>query len=335
MKSDRSTYRNSRPAEPARLRCYATRAVGLAELLDEAHAAFKTRADVADAVWRLCCGLWSIREQASKAQWKAIVTRCREHSLLPVLHEDPYSARAFRKPRGYPGDAGVIDYLYRTSPSAEERQSLTPLGLTLLNATTSTPSGFAVRERRRVAAREIDLIASRTLKPTIMAMAAGHAREAALSTSLRSTHIGRFVALDQDQRSLDVIRSDYGALGVECLPTSVQDLLQGSRPLGDVDLIYALGLYDYLTELVSQRLTAALFSMLAPGGTLLIANFMPDIIEAGYMEAFGDWYLTYRTPDELECVASELGNWESVRRELWIDDFRCVAYLRITRLHDA
>jgi extracellular factor (EF) 3-hydroxypalmitic acid methyl ester biosynthesis protein len=304
-------------------------------LLDEVYAALTSADDVADAIWLLCCGLRSIRDHASKSEWRAVAGSCRKHPLLGLLHQDPYAARAFQKPRGYPGDAGIIDYLYRTSPSPEERQSLTPIGKRILRATTSTPSGFAVRERKRVAAREIDMIATRKTKPTIMAMAAGHAREIARSSAIASGKVGRFLALDQDQQSLELIRSQYGHLGAEPLPISVNDLLRDRPSFGPVHLAYALGLYDYLPDLVAQRLTSALFDMLAPGGTLLIANFVPDIFEAGYMEAFGDWYLIYRTPQQLEQLSSELPGDVVSGRELWIDDFSSVAYLRITRAHDA
>jgi extracellular factor (EF) 3-hydroxypalmitic acid methyl ester biosynthesis protein len=313
----------------------ATRIGDCAELLDATYTMLAGGDEVADAVWRLCYGLSSIRAQASEAEWKSVIKCCREHPLLPILHQDPYAARAFRKPRGYPGDAAVIDYLYRASPTREERLNLTPLGLAILQANTTTPSGFAVRERKRSAAREIDLVAGRKPGATVVAMAAGHARELAISAAMRSPRIARFLALDHDERSLDVIRTDYGALGVECLPVSVHDLLQGLAPIDDADLIYALGLYDYIPELVAQRLTAVLFDMLAPGGRLLIANFTPGIVEAGYMEAVADWFLIYRSSQQLRQLSAELPAELVGARELWIDDVRCVAYLRITKAYDA
>lgn len=304
-------------------------------LLDETRDSLTSGDDVSDSIWRLCAGLCAIRSRSPKSRWNAIAKECREHPLIDLLHQDPYAARAFTKPCGYPGDAGVIDYVYRMSPSLEQRRRLTPLGSAILNVTMEVPLAHAVRERRRLSARQIDIIAARKRRPTIMAVGAGHAREVVLSTAVREGRVGRFLAIDQDERSLGVIRDEYGSLGVECLALSVQDILQGSRPPGEADLVYALGLYDYLTETVAQRLTSDLFQTLAPGGTLLIANLTPGIVEAGYMEAVSDWHLTYRTPKELEGVADGIDASEILRCELWTDDFGCVAYLRITRRGDA
>jgi extracellular factor (EF) 3-hydroxypalmitic acid methyl ester biosynthesis protein len=286
---------------------------------------------VSDAVWRLVYGLASIRSRASRAEWKSCVLFCRQHPLLPVLHEDPYAARAYRKPRGYPGDAGIIDYLYRVSPSQAERSGLTATGRLLLAATTTTPSGFAVRERKRLVALEIETVAEQTNRPTVVAVAAGHLREAACSEAVRLGRVGRFIAIDQDPKSLDTVQADYGNLDVECRQLSVRDLLQGAFVVDNADLIYALGLYDYLRDSAAGRLTQTLVRMLAPGGRLLIANLMPGIPEVGYMEAISDWYLTYRAPQELVELAAGSAGCTQYQSEVWTDNFGCIAYMRLTR----
>lgn len=304
-------------------------------LLDETEAALNSRTEIVDAMSRLYWGLRSIRAQSSNAEWKSIVGRCRAHSLLHVLHQDPFTMRAFSKPRGYPGDAGLIDYLYKAAPRADERSRLSCLGGLLLDINTNTLSGFAVRERKRVAAREIDRAARCNRDATIVAIAAGHAREIAASNAMQSKSVARFLAIDQDPSSLDVIRSDYASLGVYCVESSVQALLFGQKPVHAADMIYALGLYDYLADRVAHRLTAAIFSMLAPGGTMLIANFTPGIAEAAFMEAFGDWFLIYRSPQQLLSLTSSLPDDRIASRDLWTDDLGCVAYMRIARADDA
>lgn len=38
--------------------------------------------------------------------------RCLSHFLRGLLHQDPFTYRAFSKPRGYAGDAVMTDYIY-------------------------------------------------------------------------------------------------------------------------------------------------------------------------------------------------------------------------------
>jgi len=53
-------------------------------------------------------------------------------------------------------------------------------------------------------------------------------------------------------------------------------------------------------------LTANLFHQLRPGGRLVIANFLPQIPDVGYMEMFMDWHLVYRDRRELLGLAAKI-----------------------------
>jgi hypothetical protein len=82
---------------------------------------------------------------------------------------------------------------------------------------------------------------------------------------------------------------------------------QGAQDLGRFELIYSAGLYDYLPDALARRLTARLVQMLAPGGRLLIANFVPGGSGRGYMELFMDWTLVLRTPAQMQALAQDAG----------------------------
>ena len=45
--------------------------------------------------------------------------------------------------------------------------------------------------------------------------------------------------------------------------------------------------------------------MLKPGGRLLVANMTPDT-EAGYLEAFMDWWMVYRNEDDMRSLADAI-----------------------------
>ena len=67
----------------------------------------------------------------------------RDHLLHRVLLEDPYTARAFGKPRGYAGDAVLIDMIYDQQPPDETSAR----GRDIFAVTTSFSVARAVRER--------------------------------------------------------------------------------------------------------------------------------------------------------------------------------------------
>jgi len=52
------------------------------------------------------------KSRCSDEEWQACIRQCREHPLLGMVHEDPFTVRAFKKPRGYAGDAELLDLIY-------------------------------------------------------------------------------------------------------------------------------------------------------------------------------------------------------------------------------
>lgn len=172
--------------------------------------------------------------------------------------------------------------------------------------TTNAPSCRAVRHRRGVMAKLIDDAALKRKAPRILSIAAGHLREIELSQAAAAGRLGRFLAIDQDAASLQVIRDSYGNLGVEALEMSVKSLIKGRDFAGEFDLVYAAGLFDYLAEPIARRLVESMFAALRPGGAMMYANFLPNIEDVGYMESMMDWWLLYRSEQELTRLADGL-----------------------------
>ena len=80
-------------------------------------------------------------------QWQSLIETSRAHPLLKTLHEDPFTGRAFAKPRGYAGDAQLIDLIYGPEDRSPEPDA-TPLGLDIYRYTSSAPAADGVRARR-------------------------------------------------------------------------------------------------------------------------------------------------------------------------------------------
>ena len=164
-----------------------------------------------------------------------------------------------------------------------------------------------------------------------MAIAAGHLREANLSTAVRRKRIGRFVALDSDPVSLQEVDRAYGSYGVETVPSSFAVLITNRLKIGKFDLIYSTGLFDYLSQNTGRRLVTTMFDMLKPGGELVVANFLPGIRDIGYMEAFMDWKLIYRRRQEMVDLTAEINESEISHLALFAEENRNIIFLRVAK----
>ncbi len=259
-----------------------------------------------------------------------LVRLCQAHPLFTLTCQEPFTSRGLKKPRGYAGDAVLMDMLYFPDCRGNHEE-ITALGAKMLQWVISSPAGRAVRQRRRYAAELIDRTAERKNRPSILAVAAGHLREAELSEALLCGRVARFLALDQDELSLQEMGHCYGVLGIESVKSSIRPFITGRSRFGTFDLIYSIGLYDYLDNLTALKVTERLFRALNPGGQLMIANFLPGIYEVGYIEVFMEWSLIFRSLKEIRQIALTVPRDEIASQELFADKTNTIGYLVLTK----
>ena len=212
--------------------------------------------------------------------------------------------------------------------AAADLAATTPLGRAINAITNVTPVTVALRERRALLGQWVDAAAAAQPGATVFSIAAGHLREADDSAALAAGSIGRWVALDQDAKSCAEIACRLGGR-VEIVPRSIAAILKGDYFLGDVDLAYAAGLYDYLPLPLAARLTRRVTAMLRPGGRFYFANYASGIWDAGYMESAMDWPLILRGADDMAAIAAAAGPGVSVRH--WAGVHGAVRYCEIVR----
>jgi hypothetical protein len=222
----------------------------------------------------------------------------RAHPLHAMLMEDPSSARAFSKPRGYAGDAELIDFYYdRTVP-----RGTSELGASLFGITTAFPTGRALDFRRGYAAERLEDAWAEGKR--VCALACGHWREA---DGLIGRDVGNLVGVDQDPLSLEKVWARHGGK-LELIEANVLHYLRNAARDGErFDFIYTLGLTDYFDERAMDILHRLMRKCLAPGGEIMVANFLPDHLSIGWMDAVMDWHLIYRNEATMLRHAAAIG----------------------------
>lgn len=270
-----------------------------------------------------------IRRGSSRAEWDALIRNViAPHPILDQLHQEPFARRAFEKPRGYPGDAPLLDLIYRERPYSVE---LTRLGAALHAWADGQAGCRSVQERPRILAQAIDDTADRRDNARILSLACGHLREAQLSNAVRQGAIGELIALDQDAESLAVVEREQREFNVVVKRASVRRFVTSGTTLGEFDLIYSAGLFDYLNETDAATVTKAMFRSLRSGGRLLIANFAPELCEIAYMEAFMDWRLIYRDEAAMASFCSGLPTESIASRSMARDSGGNVVYMTVEK----
>ena len=238
----------------------------------------------------------------------------REYSmryLHELLMQSPWMHRARQKPLGYPGDFEIMNGLYAHHFAGP---TLFAKGVNL--AFVSTAAAVAVRTRKELVKQKLsEVLDGRGAQGTarILSIAAGPAQE--IYELLQERHelpqTVEIVLYDQDKRALAfsygrlkrlVDAKWKGQVKLLHLNDSIRHLLKNTAVFsghGAFDIVYSCGLFDYLQMLTAVSLCRNLFSLVAPGGTLLVGNMVPANPCRWFMEIHLDWFLVYRERSEM------------------------------------
>ncbi|RWK43072.1 class I SAM-dependent methyltransferase [Mesorhizobium sp.] len=306
---------------------FETARVELALILHTTHQQIEQQKDPAEIIRRLMSYLEATRSKVHPDVWQALIPVVQNHPVLEYFLEDPLTRWSHDKPRGYSGDAQLLDYIYCDPHVAESVENASEVGKALYSHTKDVPSCVAARERRDLLTRYVDEIAtSNGPEAEVLAIAAGHLREANRSAALQEGRLKRWVALDQDPQSVGLITRDFQGTAVEAIDGSVRTVLTRGHKLGSFDLIYASGLYDYLVHKVAVKLTKTCLQMLKPNGTFLFANYAEGNPDAGYRETFMNWVLLLRSEADMWNIINASVDRNTVEAQVFFGENRNVLY---------
>jgi extracellular factor (EF) 3-hydroxypalmitic acid methyl ester biosynthesis protein len=287
---------DSNPASPART-----------ALMEQIRAGF-----AADVV-RMTEEVDAAVRSAPPAHTAPLIEWSRRH-MHQFFMQAPSMQRAFQKPFGYPGDYEVMRFIYERP---FEGQTLFAKAISL--AFDGTRAARAVRHRKDLVKREIrELIESRRRPLRVLSIAAGPAQELyeLLQEIEDIPETLEIVLFEQDKGALayayrrlkPVVDLRWsGRVKLIYLHESIRRLLRDAQlftPLGPFDMIYSVGLFDYLRQATAVQLARSFEAQLAPGGVALVANMIPENPSRWYMEHHLEWYLIYRSQTDLLELAA-------------------------------
>lgn len=252
------------------------------------------------------------------------------HPIKKTILEDPLTARSFHRPRGYAGDAEVLDMIY--FPNRVDLGQVSNIGKKLFRYTTQTQIARALRERKDLLASYIEKTVDENNNSEILSVACGHCREIELVDPAKHESIGRFAGIDQDCQSLEQAKSMVKLPATEFLNMSIIDLIRKNNLEGQYDLIYSAGLYDYIGSKLAKRLTKNLYNRLAPGGRLLLFNVISDYREIGYFESYLNWPLIGRDQAAMFGLVDDIPSNEIATCEVGAGKNQTFHYLVVQKL---
>ena len=260
--------------------------------------------------------LWYRGSDVLEPVWKdpqmlARHKRYAERVLTPDFMPGAVMKRCYDKPLGYPGDYQIMNYVYEW-----QRVGNTPYEKLLHRIGIET--GACVGTRLRMTQKMLrDFIAAEPGgKPVNIAnLGCGSAYE--IYDYLKIDHLPRplnVTLIDQDQGALshayehayrEVVRH-AGRAKLQCLQASFAQLLKAGalfKTLPPQDVIYSLGLFDYLSHRRARALAHDLYAQVAPGGKLIIANVKQGRETCQWpLEFVTDWSLIYRTEADMRAM---------------------------------
>lgn len=248
---------------------------------------------------------------ASPEEWSSMKALS-QRLLHDRMMRAPFLHRCRVKPLGYPGDFEVMRFIYE-----RQFEGVTLFGKALHQAVVHTRGATAVRTRKdllkaRLRERVDGEAAKERSRPLrIASIAAGPAQEIYEFFSEREGALPpmELVLFDQDPLALAYAQARvsrqvarFPTVKAIYLQDSIRRLLNDPQlfeGLGPFDLIFCAGLFDYLKAGTASRLTASFVQNLAPGGTCYIGNMTPENPCRWFLEQHLEWYLLYRTRQEM------------------------------------
>ncbi|HTQ40886.1 MAG TPA: class I SAM-dependent methyltransferase [Pirellulales bacterium] len=232
---------------------------------------------------------------------KDVQRRYRE-AIWPWFGKSWCMQRALTKPRGYPGDAVLLTAIY--DGVAKSRGLGGYLDRYFLNTTLGRAVPARMWEARRFLMEELE---RRRGRVDVMNVACGSCREYLGGFEPSVERETTFTCIDNDPETLEFAKSKtqvaltksgitskfvrYNALRMVASASNI-------RRFGRSDVIYSVGLCDYIPDEYLIPLLTGWRETLNPGGVVYVAFKDTKLYDKTEYQWLADWYFFQRTTEE-------------------------------------
>lgn len=176
-------------------------------------------------------------------------------------------------PRGYQGDYEMLEFHYGNTPVSHG------IGRYIETYLLQSALAIAVRERRELLKNILRKEMAARTQPKVMDIACGPCREIVELKDEISSAEAFFTCVDHDEEALSYSRDRLDRISfpmgqIQFRQYNALKMVNHDRNIkefGAQDIIYSVGLFDYLNDDVLVRLLKALYELLNPGGVLVVS----------------------------------------------------------------
>jgi len=230
--------------------------------------------------------------------------------LYPYFMRSYYVERCYHKPKGYAGDFLMIEHVYNGVPQGDGR-----IGELIDEFCINRPASNALCGRRALMTKQLQRLtaplAEKRERIAIMNLACGPNRELFdfLSTCEYSELI-EALCVDIDSEALQYTNKNVNTFShLASIRLMSENVIKWSlgrvkHHIGLQDVIYSVGLCDYLDDRLFKALINQCYNHLKPGGTLILGNYAHHK-DAVFMDRILRWELIYRSKEQLEQLFAD------------------------------
>lgn len=230
-----------------------------------------------------------------------------------LISQSELCQHIYNKPSGYSGDFKTMEMIWlgRTQTIEHRYRGRTQVGKNI-NAFTLDEENCVANEER---VKRLITHFERMPHKSIASIGCGSSIELDMALLIGKMPSKEIHLFDQDPAALNLSQNKLSKYNVQVSCYHGNILRSILSHTISVDFIYSTGLFDYFNLSSTSKIVGRLWECVNPGGELLVTNANPDNTSRFWMEYGGEWYLEYKTLNEMLKIGEKLQGLKNIRLE--------------------